>query len=115
MNHSRCRQALCANQIADVLNYTHSGVNVFEGAPDGRQSSDVALPTSRFRPRYRALTGAEKELHDAIKSKAAELEALFEHVPASRYLSLGLTDLESSVSRVIKGLTSRASRQPRST
>lgn len=52
--------------------------NVFEGQPDGRQSGDVAMPVSRFRPRYRALTDDEKALHDAIKAKAAELEALFD-------------------------------------
>ncbi len=82
------------------------GTHVYEGAPDGRQSSDVAMPTSRFRPRYRALTDAEKALHDNIKAKAAELEALFEQVLAGRYLSLGLTALEESVIWVVKGLTS---------
>ena len=51
--------------------------NVFEGTPDARQSADVAHPVSRFRPTYRALTDAEKLLHDELKSKAVELEALF--------------------------------------
>ena len=37
---------------------------------------DTAIPVSRFRPKYRALTDDEKVLHDALKDKAAELEAL---------------------------------------
>ena len=51
--------------------------NVFEGDPDGRQSEEH-IDVSRFRPRYRQLTDEEKKLHDDIKAKAAELEALFE-------------------------------------
>jgi uncharacterized protein YoxC len=64
------------------------------------------LPVSRFRPRYRALTDEEKALHDEIKGKAAELEALFEKVKAGRYRSLAFTDLESSIMWVVKELTS---------
>ena len=64
------------------------------------------MPTSRFRPRYRALTDDEKALHDAIKSKAAELESLFEQVKPGRYRSLAFTDLESAVMWVVKELTS---------
>lgn len=80
--------------------------NVYEGAPDGRQSNDIAEPVSRFRPRYRALTDDEKALHDALKSKAAELEALFEQVKTGRYRSLAFTALEESVMWVVKELTS---------
>jgi len=80
--------------------------NVFEGKPDARQSADVAMPVTRFRPRYRALTDDEKALHDAIKEKASELEALFEKVKAGRYRSLGLTALEESVMWTVKELTS---------
>ena len=80
--------------------------HVYEGQPDGRQSEDTNMPVSRFRPRYRALTDDEKALHDAIKAKAAELEALFETVKPGRYRSLGFTDLESSVMWVVKELTS---------
>lgn len=80
--------------------------DVFEHAPDGRQSSDVGLKISRFRPAYRALTDAEKTTHDAIKAKAAELEVLFETVKAGRYRSLGLTALEEAVMWTIKELTS---------
>lgn len=80
--------------------------HVYEGAPDARQSDDTAMPTTRFRPRYRALTDDEKALHDAIKSKATELEALFEQVKPGRYRSLAFTDLESSVMWGIKELTS---------
>lgn len=80
--------------------------HVFEGQPDGRQSADVAMPVSRFRPRYRALTDVEKALHDEIKEKASELEVLFEKVKPGRYRSLALTDLEAAVMWVVKELTS---------
>lgn len=80
--------------------------NVYEGTPDARQSDDVAMPVSRFRPKYRALTDDEKTLHDEIKSKAAELEVLFERVKPGRYRSLGFTALEESVMWTVKELTS---------
>jgi len=79
--------------------------HVYEGKPDGRQSDKIDEPVSRFRPRYRALTADEKALHDAIKSKATELEALFEQVKPGRYRSLGLTALEESVMWTVKELT----------
>lgn len=78
--------------------------HVFEGQPDTRQSSEH-IETSRFRPRYRALTDEEKALHDDIKSKAAELESLFEKVKQGRYRSLAFTALEESVMWVVKELT----------
>ena len=80
--------------------------NVYEGTPDARQSADTNMPVSRFRPRYRALTDAEKALHDAIKEKAAELEALFETVKPGRYRSLAISELEAAVMWVVKELTS---------
>lgn len=80
--------------------------NVFQGETDGRQSEDVAMPTSRFRPRYRALTDDEKALHDAIKAKAVELEDLFAKVKSGRYASLGMTALEQAVMWTVKELTS---------
>lgn len=80
--------------------------HVYEGAPDARQSSDINEPVSRFRPRYRALSDDEKALHDALKSKASELEALFEQVKPGRYRSLGLTALEEAVMWTVKELTS---------
>jgi hypothetical protein len=80
--------------------------HVYEGQPDARQSEDVAEPVSRFRPRYRALTDDEKALHDEIKSKAAEMEALFDRVKAGRYRSLGFTALEEAVMWTVKELTS---------
>ena len=76
------------------------------GAPDGRQSDSVSEVVSRFRPRYRALTDDEKALHDALKSKAAELEELYERVKPGRYRSLAMTSLEESVMWVVKELTS---------
>lgn len=80
--------------------------NVFEGSPDARQSEDVNHKVSRFRPTYRALTESEKQLHDDIKNKASELEALFEQVNGDpRYKSLAFTDLEKSVMWIIKSLT----------
>lgn len=80
--------------------------NVYEGAADSRQSDDVAEKVSRFRPRYRALTDDEKALHDAIKTKAAELEDLFAQVKPGRYHALGMTALEESVMWTVKELTS---------
>ena len=86
--------------------------NVYEDAPDARQSGDVAEPVSRFRPRYRALTEDEHALHDEIKSKAVELEALFLRVKPGRYRSLSLTALEEAVMWNVKELTSE-SKPPR--
>ena len=80
--------------------------DVFEGAQDARQSDDVTMPVSRFRPRYRALTDDEKALHDEIKNKAAELEALFGKVKGGRYNALAMTSLEQSVMWIVKELTS---------
>lgn len=79
--------------------------HVFEGEPDGRQA-DTAIPVSRFRPRYRALTDDEKALHDEIKNKAAEMEALYAKVKTGRYNSPALTSLEQSVMWIVKELTS---------
>jgi hypothetical protein len=79
--------------------------HVYEGKTDERQS-DEAITVTRFRPKYRALTDAEKALHDEIKSKATELEALFERVKAGRYRSLGMTALEEAVMWTVKELTS---------
>jgi len=79
--------------------------HVYEGKPDGRQA-DTAIPVSRFRPRYRALTDDEKALHDQLKDKAAELEALFGKVKQGRYNSLAMTSLEQSVMWIVKELTS---------
>src|SRR5689334_13673485 len=53
--------------------------HVYEGKPDGRQA-DTAIQVSRFRPKYRALSDDEKALHDALKDKAAEIEALYAKV-----------------------------------
>lgn len=80
--------------------------NVFEGAPDARQSASTDHPVSRFRPTYRALTDEEKALHDALKAKAVELEALFDQVKPGRYRSLGFTALEEAIMWTVKELTS---------
>jgi hypothetical protein len=89
--------------------------NVYEGSPDGRQSADPSLPTSRFRPRYRALSDIEKDLHDAIKQSAAQIEDLYAqveivrrmggHADEPRYTALAITALESSVMWIVKALT----------
>jgi hypothetical protein len=79
--------------------------NVYEGTADARQSGDINMPTSRFRPRYRALTDDEKALHDKIKDKASDLEALFGQVKAGRYNSLAITSLEQSIMWIVKELT----------
>jgi hypothetical protein len=106
--------------------------HVFEGEPDARQADDIT--PSRFRPKYRALSDAEKALHDAIKAKAAEMEGLFNQVhdlrypplppititqgepmeavlgeavfdPAHEYLHEGMRSLELAVMWTVKGLT----------
>lgn len=80
--------------------------NVYEGKPDGRQSESTTEKLSRFRPTYRALTDDEKALHDEIKAKAADMEALFEKVGCgSRYGALAVTSLETSVMWIVKELT----------
>ncbi|CAB5224444.1 hypothetical protein UFOVP735_80 [uncultured Caudovirales phage] len=79
--------------------------HVYEGKPDARQL-DTPAPTSRFRPRYRALTDEEKALHDTLKGKAEELEKLFEQVKDGRYKSLAFTSLEQSIMWIVKELTS---------
>lgn len=79
--------------------------DLYAGKPDGRQMDDAG-PVSRFRPRYRQLTDDEKKLHDDIKAKAAELEALIERVKPGRYRALGITALEESVMWTVKELTS---------
>ncbi len=78
--------------------------NVYAGEPDARQG-DAEVKPSRFRPRYRALSDEEKALHDAIKTKAAEMEALFGQVKPGRYNSLAMTALEESVMWAVKELT----------
>lgn len=80
--------------------------NVFEGKPDARQSDDPKMPTTRFRPRYRALTDNEKALHDALKAKADELDALYAKVKPGRYNALAVTALEQSIMWIVKELTS---------
>lgn len=79
--------------------------NTFEGKPDARQSDTVDEQVSRFRPRYRALTDDEKRLHDALKSKAVELEELFAQVKPGRYNALAITSLENSLMWIVKELT----------
>lgn len=86
------------------------GEHVYEGQPDARQSADVDMPTSRFRPRYRALTPEEKALHDEIKAQAEVLERLFGKVQKptpdhARYAAMAMTDLERSVMWAVKQLT----------
>lgn len=66
--------------------------NIFEGSPDARQAGDIT--PSRFRARYRRLSGAEIALHDAIKAKAVELEALFEQAEALRYPVASIIELD---------------------
>ena len=79
--------------------------DLYEGKPDARQSADPKMSTSRFRPRYRALTDDEKALHDQLKDKATELEALFAKVKPGRYNALAVTSLEQSIMWIVKELT----------
>lgn len=80
--------------------------HVFDGPTDSRQSDSQALKPSRFRPTYRALSDDELALHNEIKAKATELEALFERVKPGRYNALAMTALEQAVMWNIKELTS---------
>jgi hypothetical protein len=57
------------------------------------------------RSRDQPLTPEKLALYDAIKEKAAELEALYENLSDGRYKALAMTDLEASVMWIIKGLT----------
>jgi hypothetical protein len=92
--------------------------NLFDGPPDARQSDDPHLPVSRFRPRYRALSQEEQNLHDAIKATAGMLEALYDNIlpgrrseapaGAGRYHALAMTALEESVMWAVKSLTTNA-------
>ena len=80
--------------------------NVFlNGDVDGRQSDDVNEKVSLFRPRYRALTAEEKDLHDAIKAKADELADLIYKVKYTNNTDLAIQHLEDSEYRAVKGLT----------
>jgi hypothetical protein len=80
--------------------------HVFEGAPDARQSADIAMPTTRFRPKYRALTEDEKALHDAIKTKASELEALFEQARELRCPPLPMIEIsDGETPELVEGLS----------
>lgn len=79
--------------------------HVYAGQPDGRQSTDPQMPTSRFRPRYRALSDDEKKIHDEFKAQAVVLEQMIERLNGgkpSRYKSLALTDLETSIMWAVK-------------
>lgn len=79
--------------------------HVYEGEPDARQS-DEPITVTRFRPRYRALTDDERDLHDRIKAAADEMEELYKEVKHGRYHALAITALEESVMWIVKELTS---------
>lgn len=79
--------------------------NMYEGGDADKRQDDSLEKPSRFRPRYRKLTDDELALSDAIKAKAAELEALIEKAPQGRYTSLAMTDLEKSIMWAVKAIT----------
>ena len=79
--------------------------NVYEGPADARQSDDEAEPMSRFRPKYRALSIAEVEQHNALKAAYEAVERLIDVLPARRYRALALTTLEESCMWAVKELT----------
>lgn len=78
--------------------------HLYAGEPDGRQAREP-IQTSRFRPQYRPLSPAEKQLHDELKDAAAYVEMLIEHTPPSRERSLAMTKLEGAIMWAVKGLT----------
>ncbi len=71
--------------------------HIYTDMPDARLNPTIK-EASRFAPRYRALTAEELILHDQIKAKAAELEALFNQVLQLRYASQIITAPEGQVS-----------------
>jgi hypothetical protein len=68
------------------------------------QRRDYSKPT-RFHTVYRELDDSERGLIKRIKDKAEELAQLYEQATSSRYRSLALTELESSVMWVVKEIT----------
>lgn len=80
--------------------------NVYEKEPDERQSADTQEPLSRFRPRYRALTDDEKQLHDDLKAAYANIEEMIGRLAPGRYRALAITTLEESCMWAVKELTS---------
>lgn len=79
--------------------------HVFAGTPDGRQAAELDMQTSRFRPRYRALSDDEKKLHDVLKDQAEVLARTIESIKPGRYRSLAITALEESIMWAVKELT----------
>ena len=78
--------------------------NVYEGPTDARQSDDEVEKLSRFRPKYRALSIAEVDQHDALKTAYVAVEQLIDKLPAGRYRALALTTLEESCMWAVKEL-----------
>jgi hypothetical protein len=75
------------------------------GAGENRMTDQTDLSKSRFRKRYRQLSDTELKLNDAIKDKAAQLEALYDLLPSARYTSIAYTELETSVMYAVKQIT----------
>lgn len=92
-------------RTAKIVEGTAMAQNVFEGAPDGRQSEDPGLQVSRFRPRYRALSDDEKLTHDELKDAYVVVERMINNLPPGRYRALAMTALEESCMWSIKQLT----------
>lgn len=87
-----------------IFTRVDDGDKLFNGDADARLETNI--PVSRFRPRYRKLSDTELFLMDEIKTKAAEMEALYERIPdADRYSALAITRLEESVMWAVKDLT----------
>ena len=94
----RCRELFCIEIV---------------GAPQPRLADGGALMQQRTSYGHQEVAAGGRlfdEAYDAmlerVKSKAAELETLFEAVKPGRYRSLGLTALEEAVMWAIKELTS---------
>lgn len=84
---------------------TEERTNVYDGAPDARQSRSANETPSRFRPRYRPLSPEEVAQHDALKTAFGEVERRIDGIPDGRYRSLALTALEESCMWAVKRLT----------
>lgn len=104
LNPKFIRAELSSDARTYVFTRIEDGDKLFNGDSDERLQPDTTV--TRFRPRYRKLNDAELQLMDEIKSKASELESLYERIEGKgRGVSIALTKLEESVMWAVKDLT----------
>ena len=94
--------------MKETTNESADNRHLYEAQPDARQVLDANIKPTRFRPRYRQLEEGEKTLHDALKAKAEEMEALIMQVKGGEhtdYKMQAIMALELSVMWAVKDLT----------